>query len=66
MQALTVNSLDETKKIYQDICLMISIEVWKKMKEWSLKDPNFDTSNDNDFKKAIREINIYQMKVSYF
>lgn len=45
---------------------MISIEVWKKMKEWSLKDCSFDTSNDNDFKKAIREINIYQMKVSYF
>ena len=35
------------------------------MREFTMKDPAFDTSNDQHFKKAIKTIPIYQTKIEY-
>lgn len=51
--------------IYQELCTIISSAVWRKMFECTQNDPSFDTNNDEHFKMAIRQINIYAMKVQY-
>lgn len=58
-------SREQVKEIYQEICSSVIIKVWKTMKEFTMKDPAFDTSNDQHFKKAIKTIPIYQNKVEY-
>lgn len=52
-------------EINQELCLMIGKAVWRKMYDCSQNDSAFDPNNDDHFKRAIREIQIYQMKVEY-
>lgn len=36
-----------------------------KLRQECLKNSNFDPSNDDDFRKAVRELSIYDVKVEF-
>lgn len=44
------------------MCEMIAISVWRKLCEVKRNDPSFDSNNDEHFKRAIRQISIFDMK----
>lgn len=42
---------------------MILTALINKFQQEKRKNPSFDTNNDAEFKKAIRELNIYEKKI---
>jgi len=59
---MNVHTLDEMRDIYFEICVMVCKMVWKTVCDFIEKEPGFDPSRDNDFKKAIKTIKIYETK----
>jgi hypothetical protein len=55
----------QLKLIYREVCEMIGIAVWSKLDEYSRIDPEFNPKDDACFRKAIREISIYDLKVKF-
>ena len=47
------------------MCEEIGIKVWEKLDENRRNNPNFNPKDDSQFKKAIRELSIYDFKVKY-
>jgi hypothetical protein len=51
--------------IYREVCEEIGVKVWQKLVDCKRNNPGFDSKNDKDFKVAIRELGIYEYKVSF-
>ena len=64
MQALTVNSKERIRQIYQNVCEMVIAAVRNKLIELAEKDTNFDCKNDEHYKLAVREINVYKLRAA--
>lgn len=47
------------------MCELIAVKVWEKLTEKKKNDPSFNCKDDNDYKKAIRELSIYDLKVEF-
>jgi hypothetical protein len=47
------------------MCEIIAIRVWEKLDECRKNDPYFNPKDDSHFKKAIRELSIYDLKVDF-
>lgn len=45
---------------------MILISLVAKLQTQKRNNPNFDTNDDGDFKKAIKQLNIYDKKIDFF
>jgi hypothetical protein len=56
---------DQLCEIYKQMVSNIGKKVASKLREESLKNSNFDPSNDDDFRKAVRELSIYDVKVEF-
>lgn len=47
------------------MCILIASRVAVKLAEEKSKNPLFDSNDDGSFRKAIRELSIYDLKVQY-
>ena len=61
---MAVNNKDKVRKIYQSVCEMVIAAVRNKLIELAEKDPNFDCKNDEHYKLAVREINVYKLRAA--
>lgn len=66
MKATNKFSLPILKEIYREMCLKIGILVKDQLIRCKREDPSFDSKNDACFKKAIKQISIYDVKVKFF
>lgn len=51
------------KDIFKRMCILIGQKVWGKIEEFRRKDPLFNSNDNADFKKAIKALSIYDLKV---
>lgn len=54
------------KKIYEEMSKMILVALISKLQQQKAKNPYFDSNNDTQFRKIIRELNIYAKKIEFF
>lgn len=45
---------------------MIIVSLVTKLKQEKIDNPSFDPNDDTNFKKAIRDLNIYDKKIEFF
>jgi len=62
---LDLLSLDQITSIYKELSFNVAILVLNKITQCIREDPNFNSKNDEDFKRAIRQISIYDYKQAY-
>lgn len=63
--ALALLKEAQTIQLYREMCEIIAIRVWEKLDECRKNDPYFNPKDDSHFKKAIRELSIYDLKVDF-
>lgn len=51
--------------MYKDMVALIGKLVMNKLQKEKRINPNFDSANDDDFRKAIRELSIYDVKIKF-
>lgn len=56
----------EMRNIYEDMSKMILYALLTKLQEEKQKDRYFDSNSDDQFKKVIRELGIYDKKIEFF
>lgn len=58
--------MEEMAKIYEDMSKMILVSLVSKLQQEQKNNPGFDVSSDAQFKKAVRDLNIYDKKIEFF
>lgn len=56
----------EMRNIYEDMSKMILYALLTKLQEEKQKDRYFDSNSDDQFKKVIRQLGIYDKKIEFF
>lgn len=51
--------------MFKNMCVLIAQRVWEKIIEFEKLDPLFNSNNDADFKKAIKNLSIYDIKADF-
>jgi hypothetical protein len=51
--------------LYRVMCIDIGIKVWEKLIECKKSNPGFDPKDEEHFRRAMRELAIYDFKVEY-
>ena len=64
-EAMKTFNRDMLCDIYRDMVIKIGQKVSTKLREESLKNTDFNPSDDDDFRTAIRELSIYDVKVDF-
>lgn len=56
----------EMKQIYEDMSKMILFALLAKLQDQKQKDRYFDSHSDEQFRKVIRELGIFDKKIEFF
>jgi hypothetical protein len=60
-----VNPKEKVREIYQAVCELVVVAVWKKLRKLSAEDPSFDCKNDEHYKVAVRQVNVYRLRADF-
>ena len=47
------------------MCEKVVVEIWKKLGQLSQEDPNFDCKNDEHYKIAVRQVDVYRLRADF-